>query len=155
MNYRHLPPIPLHRRANVASAVTARWVDEGLLIETAESWNDEEDFRRKGSSSTSMVVRGTVQEISAALLLAGLSPLEPPSTPCDRPAVRYTTVNISDTQIPPFDADGAVALWGIRGLPYRWPSKMCAEMVARNAFPNEDADKRYARIFYELYERVQ
>lgn len=46
----------------------------------------------------------------------------------------------------------AVNLWyvvGIGGVYYG--TKMQAEAEARKAFPNEDADKRYARIYYKTF----
>ena len=46
----------------------------------------------------------------------------------------------------------AVGLWyvvGISGIYYG--TKMQAEAEARKAFPKEDADKRYARIYYKTF----
>lgn len=46
----------------------------------------------------------------------------------------------------------SVELWyvvGIGGVYYG--TKMQAEAEARKAFPNEDADKRYARIYYKTF----
>lgn len=48
-----------------------------------------------------------------------------------------------------------VLLWyvvGIGGVYYS--TKMQAETEARKAFPNESADKRYARVYYKTFQEV-
>jgi hypothetical protein len=45
-----------------------------------------------------------------------------------------------------------VALWYARGLPGQyWESKLDCEAAVRKAFPDEDPDTRYARVFYRRF----
>ena len=63
-----------------------------------------------------------------------------------------TTVYLGDTKIVQQDS---VQLWGIQGIPgCLYPTKMVAEIAARQRFPKEDESLRYARIFYKTYEVV-
>jgi len=51
--------------------------------------------------------------------------------------------------------DDFVVLWyvvGIGGVYYS--TKMQAETEARKAFPDEDAGKRYARVYYKTFQEV-
>ena len=48
-----------------------------------------------------------------------------------------------------------VLVWyvvGIGGVYYS--TKMQAETEARKAFPNESADKRYARVYYKVFKEM-
>jgi len=49
-----------------------------------------------------------------------------------------------------------VKFWYVGGIPQVWyGSKIEAEKAARLAFPDEDADKRYSRVFFKtFYEEV-
>ena len=63
-------------------------------------------------------------------------------------------VPLGDTEI--FVKEGEVELWEVRGtdaLRNMYPTKMCAEIAARAAFPDEDADKRYGRIYFRRFVR--
>lgn len=50
-------------------------------------------------------------------------------------------------------ADAWVELWFVRGLTecLAFPTKMVAEKVARERFPDEDPDTRYGRIYYRRF----
>jgi hypothetical protein len=54
---------------------------------------------------------------------------------------------------PPFKE---VQFWYVKGVPQTlYDNKLRAERAARLAFPDEDADKRYARVFFKtFYEEV-
>lgn len=59
-----------------------------------------------------------------------------------------TPINLVD------DAPRTVELWHVQGIAgCFWPTKMVAETVARRAFPHEDIDTRYARIFCDRFVR--
>ena len=46
----------------------------------------------------------------------------------------------------------AVDLWYVMGIVGVWyETKMQAEAEARKAFPDEGADKRYARVYYKRF----
>lgn len=49
-----------------------------------------------------------------------------------------------------------VQFWYVKGVPQTmYDNKLRAERAARLAFPDEDADKRYARVFFKtFYEEV-
>jgi hypothetical protein len=50
-----------------------------------------------------------------------------------------------------------IDMWYVQGISNTYfDNKMAAEKAARDAFPNESADKRYARVFYKTmyYEEV-
>lgn len=52
------------------------------------------------------------------------------------------------------EPDEAVALWWVRGIPNtHYPSKIVAEIAARRAFPHEDPDVRYGRVFFRSFFR--
>lgn len=43
-------------------------------------------------------------------------------------------------------------MWYVMGIPQTWyDTKMCAERAARMEFPDEDPDKRYARVGYREF----
>lgn len=50
------------------------------------------------------------------------------------------------------DEDGSVTLWRVVGIDNKWyPTKMCAEAVARRVYPHEDWYRRiYHRTFYDV-----
>lgn len=51
--------------------------------------------------------------------------------------------------------DHHVMLWRVRGLDVLWfPTKEVAEKVARKCFPDEDEDKRDARVSYRVFKEV-
>ena len=46
----------------------------------------------------------------------------------------------------------SVELWYVKGIVgVYYETKMQAEEAARKAFPDEGADKRYARIYYKTF----
>jgi len=49
-----------------------------------------------------------------------------------------------------------VQFWYVKGVPQTlYDNKLRAERAARLAFPDEDADKRYSRVFFKtFYEEV-
>ena len=60
---------------------------------------------------------------------------------------------MSDTQVHVID-DMICQLWRVRGVPNKWyPNKEMAERAARQAFPSENADRRYARVSYAVFVR--
>ena len=67
-------------------------------------------------------------------------------------------VMLNDCIIPAARGE-AVELWEVRGhdaYPTRsffYPTKMCAEIAARAAFPDEDEDTRYGRIYFSRFVR--
>ena len=61
-------------------------------------------------------------------------------------------INLNDVKMKE-DEDGGVVLWSVTGLFYWWPTKIAAEMAARERFPDEDPHSRYARIFYSTFYR--
>ena len=61
-------------------------------------------------------------------------------------------VALSDTKV--YENDEGMSLWYYTGCGNDWyPNKLCAEMAARAQFPDEDPNKRYARIFYKTFTR--
>lgn len=59
------------------------------------------------------------------------------------------SLSLSEVQILNEDI---IVLWGVRGNPnYLFPSKLAAEVAARNVFPCEMPDERYSRIFYTTF----
>jgi len=61
------------------------------------------------------------------------------------------SVPLIDTRIPLIDAH-AVQLWHFTGaVGVYYPTKMAAEIAARQMFPDETEDKRYARISYSNF----
>lgn len=44
------------------------------------------------------------------------------------------------------DASMTVRLWTVRGNPWLYPTKMAAEVQARNQFPNDSMEMNYGRI---------
>ena len=44
-----------------------------------------------------------------------------------------------------------LALWYVQGISGYWPIKIVAEAMAREYFPDEDCDIRYARIGYQAF----
>jgi hypothetical protein len=70
-------------------------------------------------------------------------------------------VPMSDCLIPVnpnMHMEAGVVLWGIQGLNYAYnmyPTKMCAEIAARAAFPDEDPYARYARIYCKQYKALE
>lgn len=65
------------------------------------------------------------------------------------PTVRLTT---TDVQIPRPDSRDFVELWGLTGMPgVLYPTKLAAEAAARERWPHESEDKRYARVHFERF----
>ena len=47
---------------------------------------------------------------------------------------------------------GDVILWGVRGIHNTlYPTKIVAEIAARNWFPSEDSEARYGRIYFRAF----
>ena len=66
-------------------------------------------------------------------------------------------VMLNDCIIPATRGE-AVELWGVREtnpqvMHTYYPTKMCAEIAARAAFPDEDEDTRYGRIYFSRFVR--
>jgi hypothetical protein len=62
-------------------------------------------------------------------------------------------VPLSDTQIAA--GGGTVDLWSVRSndMSY-YPTKVAAEIAARQMFPDEGEDERYGRIYYTTFMRA-
>lgn len=67
-----------------------------------------------------------------------------------RHAVTPATVPLYDAYA--FSSTGTVKLWGVQGRGgCFYPTKVAAEIAAREAFPNEDPFKRYARLYSKTF----
>lgn len=47
--------------------------------------------------------------------------------------------------------DGVIEMWQVQGLKGWYPSKLAAEVAARDAFPDEDCSTRYARLSFKRF----
>lgn len=52
------------------------------------------------------------------------------------------------------DREGIIELWYVTGIPDRfYPTKIVAEMAARQRFPDEDRETNYQRVLYKKFHR--
>lgn len=71
-------------------------------------------------------------------------------------AVRFFARDLTALEVVMLPDAESVQLWYVRGYPHYgsmrlWPTKIVAETMARVYFPDEDADTRYARIGYRVF----